>query len=116
MAALLPIDCIRLIAALLVRDESPSNRVLCLLAFCGTCQRWRQVGAETQVVLSYDGAEGQYTGPKASTQARFRKADVMHKRNAFLGASRLLAGEPELPGFLVCSRLCIRIQPGPGLA
>jgi len=92
----MPPEIIRILSSCLVHDETPSNRGLYLMAFCGVCRRWRDYGHELNEPLALDGCSDTQHGPKA-TLTRFRKASVAHKRDLFLGASRLLTGKTFLP-------------------
>lgn len=109
-STMLPPEILRILSACLVRDETPSNRALQLMAFCGVCTRWREFGSETQGQITLDGSADTQHGPKA-TLTRFRRSKVAHKRDLFLGASRLLTGRllasRNGPGF--CSHLSSRL-------
>lgn len=88
----LPPEIIRLLTACLVEDEASGNRTLQLMAFCGVCQRWREYGREVAAKeIAFDGSMDNQSLQKGTVQ-RFRRAKVEHKRNLFLGASRLFTG------------------------
>jgi hypothetical protein len=87
----LPPEILRILSAYICRDETASNTTLQLMAFCGVCRRWREVGRETKESLVFDSTDTQH-GPK-TTLAKFKKAPVAHKRDLFQGASRLLTGK-----------------------
>jgi hypothetical protein len=74
-----------------MRDESPSNRTLQLMAFCGVCRRWREHGREISGALAFDAQDNAQNGPKPI--ARFRKAPTARKRGLCHGASALLTGD-----------------------
>jgi hypothetical protein len=88
----LPAEILRKIAANLVDQATPSNRVLYLLAFCGVCARWRSVGREICQPVAFDGSTDTAAGLKATPQ-QFRRAAPAHKLHAPLGAAGLLTGE-----------------------
>jgi hypothetical protein len=93
-----PEQLVRNIAQLVVKDEAPGDRLLCLVALCGVSKRWRQeLCREVLLPVAFDGADNAGVPSRQATITRFRKADVGHKRATFLGASKLLAG--GLPGF-----------------
>lgn len=101
----LPPEILRILCACLVRDETPSNRTLQLMAFCGVCRRWREFGRETTESLLFDSTDTQH-GPK-TTLAKFKNAPVAHKRDLFQGASRLLTGKLA-PGSSCTQPFCSR--------
>lgn len=92
-----PEQLVRNIARLVVKDDSPGNRLLHLVALCGVCKRWRQeLCREVLLPVAFDGADNAGVPSRQVTVTRFRKTDVAHKRATFLGASKLLTGYSDL--------------------
>lgn len=101
-----PEQLVRNIAQLVVKDDSPGNRLLHLVALCGVCKRWRQeLCREVLLPVAFDGADNAGVPSRQATVTRFRKTDVAHKRATFLGASKLLTG--ALPGFCLRFMECL---------
>jgi len=97
-----PSECIRYIASLICLNESPGNRVLYLTQLCGVCKRWRhELCGHTNLPVSFDGATDAGAALKGSTLLKFRRSDLVNKRNTLLGASKLLAGASNVE-YIIC--------------
>ncbi|KXZ52391.1 hypothetical protein GPECTOR_9g435 [Gonium pectorale] len=92
----LPDAAVRAIASYLVQNEPPGHALVHLLAFCGVCKQWRNVGHEVNpgVCIGFDVLENTFCSQ--SSIQRFRRLNPVAKEEVFASAAKLLVGYTEV--------------------
>lgn len=95
----LPEACVREIAHILVRNETPGNALVNLMAMCGVCQHWRTVAREATsgACVGFDGLDNTFSQVSQPSVQRFRRLPAKKKEEFFISAAKLLTG-----GFPLC--------------